>query len=104
MTQTRFRPIGGRILIELDEAPEKTGSILVPPTARDREQFQTQEAVIVDVSFDAFAPDKGFGEDERLRPGQRILIVKHAGSPVPGSKTQRVLNDKDVLGVERTVQ
>ena len=103
MTKVRYQPIQSRILIELDETPSKQGSLYIADATRGRLQKQTQTATVLALGSDAFASDKGYSDDQKPQVGDSVLIVKHGGAPVPQQDLQRVINDIDILAIERAV-
>lgn len=61
-----IRPLSGRLIVELEEPPEKVGSLFMPLNAR-REPWETARVLHVH-------------EDEtRLKPGDRVLIPHGTG-------------------------
>jgi co-chaperonin GroES (HSP10) len=103
MTKVRYQPIQSRILIELDETPTKMGRLFIADETRGRLQKLTQTAKVLALGSDAFASDKGYSDDQKPQVGDNVLIVKHGGAPVPQQDLQRVINDIDILAIERVV-
>jgi chaperonin GroES len=66
----KVNPIGDRVLIKLEEVEEKSaGGLFIPQTAQEKTQSGLVEAV---------------GDDETItvKPGQKVMYDKYAGSPI----------------------
>ena len=66
----KVNPIGDRVLIKLEEVEEKSaGGLFIPQTAQEKTQSGLIEAV---------------GDDETItvKPGQKVMYDKYAGSPI----------------------
>lgn len=89
-----MRPLNDRILIRIDKADEKIGSIIIPDSAKTRPQFATVIAVGPGAMTNA-----GRREPE-VKKGDRVLIGKYSGSDVEidGEKLT-VVREEDLLGV-----
>ena len=66
----KVNPIGDRVLIRLEEVEEKSaGGLFIPQTAQEKTQSGLVEAA---------------GDDETVtvKPGQKVMYDKYAGSPI----------------------
>lgn len=99
--KTGVRPLEFKILVEVDEVEEQKGGIYLPPSAREKQQYEMTHATLVAKGGMAFK-DLQWGDEERdlLVPGCKVWIVKYAGSPFTHDrKKYRVCSDKDVKAI-----
>jgi co-chaperonin GroES (HSP10) len=70
------RPLPGRILLELERSPGKSGSIVIPDRARDQKPTDTTVfAKVLAVGYGCFYEDGKFNcgvNEEDLAPGDRV--------------------------------
>src|SRR5260370_11281799 len=96
-----FKPLHDRVLIKRIETDEKTpGGLIIPDTAKEK----PQEGEVIATGPGAWAPS-----GERLplsvRPGDRVLIGKWAGTEVKiQGQDLLVLKESDILGVIEDVE
>lgn len=82
-----MKPLGNRLLLRPVDAPEKVGSLWLPPAAQA--DFTLCQATVV---------ERGDGvRDLRLQPGARV-IVKRFGKAVVGDDTFAIF-EHDVLAL-----
>lgn len=95
-------PIEYRVVILLDEAPEKIGSILVPKDVKERNDLAQVQGVLVAVGGLAFSVD-GNPWPDQPKVGDRVMIAKYSGVDADGKdgRKYRVAHDKDVCAVIR---
>ena len=84
----KVKPLGDRILVRPLDAAEKTaGGIYIPPTAQEK----TQEASVVAV---------GEGKDINVKPGDKIIHDKYAGTSVKVDGQEHIIvKAEDVLAI-----
>lgn len=84
-----IEPLGDRIIVRPDAKREiKKNGIIIPEMAQERPQEGMIESVGDRVKF--------------LKPGERILYGKYAGSEVKiGDEEFLIMNEEDVIGKRR---
>ncbi len=92
----KIRPLGDRVVLEPQEAQEKTkGGIVLPDTAREK----PQEGKVVAVGKGKTADD-GKVVPMEVKVGDRVLYGKYSGSEVTvDGEEYVVLHESDILGV-----
>lgn len=92
-----IQPCGHRVLVRPDEVSDRRGSLYVPATTREREQYAQIFGTIVAIGPTAW---KGFDEGQPwAKVGDRVAIAKYGGFVIedPATKEQfRLLNDEDI--------
>jgi chaperonin GroES len=94
--KTKVKPLGDRILVRrVEEEEVKTGSIIIPDTAKEKPQ---QGEVL------AVGPGRMNDEGKRIplevKAGDRILMGKYAGTEVKlDGEECLILREDDVLAV-----
>jgi chaperonin GroES len=92
----KFRPLHDRLLVErIDEESKTKGGIIIPDTAKEK----PQEGRVL-----AVGPGRRGDDGEILpldvRPGDRVLFAKYAGTDIKIDGEDRViLREEDVLAV-----
>jgi chaperonin GroES len=92
----KFRPLHDRLLVErIDEESKTKGGIIIPDTAKEK----PQEGRVL-----AVGPGRRGDDGEILpldvRPGDRVLFAKYAGTDIHIDGEERViLREDDVLAV-----
>jgi len=92
----RIRPLGDRILVKrIEEAEEIRGGIIIPDTAKEKPMQGEIMAV---------GPGKTTDDGKLIKmdvkPGDRILMSKYAGSEVKiDGEEYVILREDDVLGI-----
>ncbi len=91
-----IRPLGDRILVKRIEEEEKTkGGIIIPDTAKEK----PQEGRVIAVGRGKMTED-GKIIPLDVKPGDRVLFGKYAGSEVKiNGEEHLILREDDVLGV-----
>jgi co-chaperonin GroES (HSP10) len=74
-----YRPLAGRVLLELHKHPDQIGSIVVPESARDHtERDIALEATVLSVGYGPFFDQgeylKGV-RPEDVKPGDRVFVL-----------------------------
>jgi chaperonin GroES len=80
------KPYGTRLIVKADEAEEITkGGIIIPEMAKERPQFGTVLAIGEEVKED-------------IRPGDRVVYGKHAGTPlVIQEQTFFIMQEREIF-------
>ncbi|HYZ83602.1 MAG TPA: co-chaperone GroES [Bryobacteraceae bacterium] len=91
-----IRPLHDRIIVKrLDESETRQGSIIIPDTAKEK----PQQGEVIAVGAGRVRED-GQRNPVDVKPGDRILYGKYAGSDVKvGSNEYLILREDEVLGV-----
>lgn len=96
-------PVEYKCLVAPVEVAEKSkGGILLPDEKKERDQFAQMEGTLVAASPHAFSyEDWKVAEDQKPKPGHRVLFAKYAGAVVDGKdgKKYRLVNDKDIAAI-----
>ncbi len=92
----KIRPLGDRVVLEPQEAQERTkGGIVLPDTAREK----PQEGKVVAVGKGK-TTDDGKVLPMEVKVGDRVLYGKYSGSEVTvDGEDYVVLHENDILGV-----
>lgn len=101
MNTSGYEPLDLRVLVMPDVVPEKTGSIFVPETARERDQFAQCEGVLVAAGVNAFSEARQSADFVPPKPGDRIIFAKYGGIMLDGKDGQkyRIMNDADITAL-----
>ncbi len=92
----KIKPLNDRVLVLRVEEEQKTaGGIIIPDTAKEK----PQEGKVV-----AVGPGKRNGDGKRtplqVKPGDRVLFSKYAGSDIKIDGVEHVfMREDDILGV-----
>jgi chaperonin GroES len=97
-------PIDKRVLVMPDPVSEKIGSIFIPETHKEKEEYAQTLATVIAVGETAFG--EAIVEAKRYglafsapMPGDRVIIGKYAGMRLKGPKDggdYRMINDDDI--------
>ncbi len=92
----KIRPLGDRILVKrIEEGEEVRGGIIIPDTAKEK----PMQGEIMAVGPGKTTEDGKLHKPE-VKPGDRILMSKYAGSEVKIDGEEFViLREDDVLGI-----
>ncbi|MDE0884235.1 MAG: co-chaperone GroES [Myxococcota bacterium] len=92
----KIRPLQDRILVKRVEEEAKTaGGIIIPDTAKEK----PQEGKVVATGNGKVADDGNLTPLE-VKPGDRILFSKYAGTEVNiESEEHLIIREEDVLGI-----
>jgi chaperonin GroES len=87
-----IRPLGGRVLIELDKAAEKVGSLYLPQSA----QQQTNRGTILAVGPGAIVDGKSVPIGVKV--GERVILPSFGGQVVKIEKNEfTVIEEAQIL-------
>ena len=91
-----IRPLQDRVLIKRVEPEEEVhGSIVIPDTAKEK----PQEGEVVAVG-EGKVLDSGTRVEMSVKPGDRILFAKYAGSEVKIDDVEYlIMREDEVLGI-----
>lgn len=105
MNPSGIDPLDHRVILRLDKPPEKSGSLLLPPSAVDKEKFAMTSATVIAVGSLAWAEARHdaqrFGVPfEAPSPGDRVRAGKYVGDQFEADdgETYTICNDVDVIG------
>jgi len=92
----KFKPLRENVLLRrLEAAEEKTGSIIVPDTAKEK----PMTAEVVEVGAGKVLKDGGRQAPE-VKPGQTVLIGKYSGSEVKlDGEDYIIVREDEILGI-----
>jgi chaperonin GroES len=91
-----IKPLNDRVLVLRLDAEQKTaGGIIIPDTAKEK----PQEAKVVAVGPGAIRDD-GTRTPLEVKPGDRILISKYAGTEIKIDGVEHIfMRESDILAV-----
>lgn len=99
-------PLDHRVLILQDAAPEKVGSIIMPPSETDKQKFAMTNATVIAVGTLAWCEAKhdarNFGVDfPAIAAGSRVKVGKYAGERYEGDDgvEYTMVKDEDIIGL-----
>lgn len=88
-------PLGDRVLVRRNEAPEKIGAIFVPDNAKEKPV--EGEALMCGPGR---LTENGFRVAMDVMPGDRIIFNKYAGTEVTiDGERYQLISEDDILGV-----
>ncbi len=92
----KIRPLQDRILVKrVDEEAKTAGGIIIPDTAKEK----PQEGKVV-ATGNGKAGDDGNVTPLEVKPGDRVLFSKYAGTEVNiESEEHLIIREEDVLGI-----
>lgn len=88
-THSQLQPLGNRLTLKLVAAPQRVGSIWIPPGAERNFQICQGEVVAVGHSV----------RDSRLLPGAVVICRRFGGVALDDDKTLWTIGEGDVLAV-----
>lgn len=96
-----LQPMEFNVVVALDPTEEKTaGGIILPTTAKDRDELATDEGTLEAVSPHAFSYAEWTGDVQPPKPGARVLFSRYAGAlHERAGRKYRIIKDKDVVAV-----
>jgi chaperonin GroES len=92
----KIRPLHDRILVQrIDEETKTKGGIIIPDTAKEKPTERKGLAVGNGKSLEG-----GTTRPLEVKPGDRILFSKYAGTEVKvDGEEQTIIREDDVLGI-----
>jgi chaperonin GroES len=93
----KLQPLGDRVVIEREEAQEKTaGGIVLPDTAKDK----PQQGKVVAVGDGRVTKD-GKRRPLQVKAGDKVLFTSYAGDEfkIDGDKKVLLMREDDILAV-----
>jgi chaperonin GroES len=90
----KYRPLHDRVIIErIEEKEMSAGGIIIPDTAKEK----PQEGKVLAVGTGIVLKD-GKTVPLQVKPGDRVLFSKYAGTEVKfGDETHVVMREDDIL-------
>lgn len=95
-TLFKFHPLDDRVLVERDEAIQKTsGGLYIPDTATD----SPNQGTVVSVG-PGHIGKKGILRPTDVKPGQKIIFNKYSGNELKlADKNYVILRETDIIGI-----
>lgn len=92
----KFHPLDDRVLVEREEASQKTsGGIFIPGTASETPTRGT----VVSVG-PGHKGKKGLLRPTDVKPGQRVIFSKYSGNEIHlGDKDYIIMRETDIIGI-----
>jgi chaperonin GroES len=97
MRAMNLKPLGDRVVVEREEAQEKTaGGIVLPDTAKDK----PQKGKVLAVGEGRITKD-GKRRELQVKVGDQILFTSYAGEEfkLQGEKKVLLMREEDILAV-----
>lgn len=108
MDLIKYNPTEYNVLVRLERATEKRGSLYMPDEKVERDQAMNIRGVLVKASPLAFTYDSwdNVPDDEKPQVGDRVVISKGAGLYITDKESgdgefYRFIKDKDVVAAWR---
>lgn len=101
MNKSGIKPAGGYVVIELPDAQEKVGSIFIPQSEAEKQQYGTQRGTVVAIGPMVGKTLSGVSNGHEVAVGDDVAFARYAGTMIKGvdGKDYRLLLDDDVKGV-----
>ena len=95
---SKIQPLGDRVLVEPLEAEDKTtGGIIIPDTAKEKQQRGKVIAV-----GKGRANDEGKVTPLEVKAGDEVLFGRYSGSEIKvGPNDYLIIKEEDILGIIR---
>ncbi|RIK78150.1 MAG: co-chaperone GroES [Planctomycetota bacterium] len=95
-TKVKLQPLGDRVVVEREEALERTaGGIVLPDTAKDKPARGTVLAV-----GDGKLNDDGSRAPMQVKVGDRVLFTSYAPQEIEiGDVTVLLMSERDIMAV-----
>jgi chaperonin GroES len=93
----KLKPLGDRIVVEREEAKDKTaGGIVLPDTAKDKPQKGKVLAI-----GDGRVTKDGKRRELQVKVGEHVLFTSYAGEEfkIEGDKKVLLMREEDILAV-----
>lgn len=93
----KLQPLGDRVVVEREEAQEKTaGGIVLPDTAKDR----PQQGTVLAIGEGRLTKD-GKRRPLQVKIGDKVIFTSYAGDEfkVEGDKKVLLMREDDILAV-----
>ena len=96
--KSKIQPLGDRVLVEPLEAEDKTtGGIIIPDTAKEKQQRGKVVAV-----GKGRANDEGRITPLEVKAGDQVLFGRYSGSEIKiGATDYLIVKEEDILGIIR---
>jgi len=83
------KPLGARLMLRAPAAPDRVGSLWLPPAAEKSYTLQQGEIVARGAAV----------RDWRLQPGAHVVCRKFGGVPLDASSATWIVSEEDVLAI-----
>jgi chaperonin GroES len=96
---SKFKPLGGRVLIKRSKATTTKGGILLPDSAQEK----PKEGEVI-AAGPGTTDKQGEIQPMALKTGDRVLFTSYAGTEVKSEKEEEellIMSEDDVLAVIR---
>lgn len=98
-----LRPMEFNVVVKMDPAEEKVGSIIMPVTKQERDELACDQGTLVAVSPHAFSYADWPKSAVPPAEGERVMFAQYSGRlwKPDGDRgaTYRILKDKDIVAV-----
>lgn len=93
-----FTPLDMRVLVRLDKAEEKVGSVILPDSVVEQKKWAQTKATFIEAGENAF---REWAASTVPGSGSRVLIAQYAGKTHKGRDGQDyvICNDEDILAL-----
>lgn len=94
-------PTEFNVLVLQKKTEDKIGSIFLPDTSKEREQYAEMEGTLIAASPLAFTFERWPEGARKPHPGDKVIIAKYSGTRVVGKDGQTYLltKDKDISAI-----
>lgn len=91
-----------RVMVQIDEAPKKIGSVILPDEYSDRKQFSSIEGTLVAVSPLAFSYERWPEDARQPQIGDRVIFPKYTGLDYEAKdgKKYKIIEDKEIYAIK----
>lgn len=97
INESGWEPIGDKILVYPDQAPDKTaGGVEIPIDITMRHTMAAEAGIVIALGPDATIP---------IKPGDRVFIERFAGQLVPGHDTKiyRIMDQSSIGAIYKPI-
>lgn len=99
-----YAPFGDRVLVQVDQASDKAGSLHITDDLKERLSMAAELGLLVAVGEGAFAwnADGTKMEGRKPIPGERVFIERYAGQLITGKdgNKYRVMDSKCIGAIQ----
>jgi len=91
-----LKPLGRAVLVKPYNPEQKSGMIVLPESAQERDSLVEQRAIVVEVGDHAWHDEPS----PRAKPGDKVLVSRFAGYLAHGTadnELYRIVNDRDIF-------
>lgn len=96
----KLKVLDARILIHMVAPNERTeGGLFLPPKAQEDKATAFAEVIAIGGGR---ITEQGITIPLRVKPGERVLVGKYAGTPVSRDGTFKIINEIEILAVDES--